>query len=85
MTGALVLTAVFSIIGTLQLFSEPQVLRAITSSISSSYTPNLLAYTQAFTANNPNYAAAIAVILAIGTFILSFGFLRLVQRRGVTA
>ena len=80
--SALVLTAVFSIIGTLQLFSEPQVLRAITSNISSSYTPNLLAYTQAFTSNNPNYAAAIAVVLAVGTFILSFGFLRLVQRRG---
>jgi len=84
-TGALVLTAVFSIIGTLQLFSEPQVLRAITSNISSTYTPNLLAYTQAFTANNPNYAAAIAVVLAVGTFILSFGFLRLVQRRGMAA
>jgi multiple sugar transport system permease protein len=83
--SALVLTAIFSIIGTLQLFSEPQVLRAITSNISSSYTPNLLAYTQAFIANNPNYAAAIAVVLAIGTFILSFGFLKLVQRRGAAA
>ena len=83
--NALILTAIFSIIGTLQLFSEPQVLRSITSNISSSYTPNLLAYTQAFTANNPNYAAAIAVVLAIGTFILSFGFLRLVQRRGAVA
>ena len=81
-TGSLVLTGVFSIIGTLQLFAEPQVLRSVTDDISSSYTPNLLAYTQAFTNNNPNYAAAIAVVLAIGTFILSFGFLRLVQRRG---
>ncbi len=82
-SSALVLTGIFSIIGTLQLFSEPQVLRAVTSNVSSSYTPNLLAYTQAFTANNPNYAAAIAVVLAIGTFILSFGFLKLVQRRGI--
>jgi multiple sugar transport system permease protein len=80
-SGSLVLTAIFSIIGTLQLFSEPQVLRAISSSISSSYTPNLFSYTQAFVANNPDYAAAIAVVLAIGTFILSFGFLKLVQRR----
>jgi multiple sugar transport system permease protein len=83
--NALVLTAIFSIIGTLQLFSEPQVLRAVTSDISSSYTPNLLAYTQAFTSNDPNYAAAIAVLLAVGTFILSFGFLKLVQRRGAGA
>ena len=83
--SSLVLTAIFSIIGTLQLFSEPQVLRAITTNISSSYTPNLLAYTQAFVADNPNYAAAIAVVLAIGTFILSLGFLKLVQRRGAAA
>jgi multiple sugar transport system permease protein len=79
--GSLVLTAIFSIIGTLQLFSEPQVLRAVTGTISSSYTPNLLSYTQAFVANNPDYAAAIAVVLAVGTFALSFGFLKLVQRR----
>jgi multiple sugar transport system permease protein len=79
-TSSLVLTAIFSIIGTLQLFSEPQVLRVVTNTISNSYTPNLFAYTQAFVANNPNYAAAIAVVLAIGTFILSFGFLKLVQR-----
>ena len=79
--SSLVLTAIFSIIGTLQLFSEPQVLRAITSTISSSYTPNLFSYTQAFVADNPDYAAAIAVVLAVGTFIMSFGFLKLVQRR----
>ena len=79
--SSIVLTAVFSIIGTLQLFSEPQVLRAVTTNISSSFTPNLLAYTKAFVENDPNIAAAVAVILALGTFILSFGFLKLVQRR----
>ncbi len=80
--SSIVLTGVFSIIGTLQLFSEPQVLRSVTTNISSTFTPNLDAYTQAFTANNPNEAAAIAVLLAVGTFILSFGFLRLTARRG---
>lgn len=81
--SSLVLTAVFSIIGTLQLFSEPEVLRAVTSNISTTFTPNLDAYNQAFTLNNPNEAAAMAVVLAVGTFILSFGFLRLVGRRGL--
>ncbi len=80
--SSIVLTGVFSIIGTLQLFSEPQVLRSVTTNISSTFTPNLDAYTQAFTGNNPNEAAAIAVLLAVGTFILSFGFLRLTARRG---
>lgn len=78
---SIVLTTVFSIIGTLQLFSEPQVLRSVTSNIVSTYTPNLSAYTQAFSLNNPNEAAAIAVLLALGTFVLSFGFLRLTSRR----
>lgn len=82
---ALVLTGIFSIIGTLQLFSEPQVMRALSGTITSTYTPNLMAYTQAFTFDNPNYAAAIAVLLAVGTFILSFGFLKFTQRRAAAA
>ena len=36
---SVILTGVFSIIGTLQLFAEPQVLRSISTSISSTYTP----------------------------------------------
>ena len=35
-TGSLVLTGVFSLIGTLQLFAEPQVLRSVTDDISGS-------------------------------------------------
>ncbi len=78
---ALVLTAIFSIIGTLQLFTEPQVLTAISNNISSSYTPNLYAYNTAFGNNNYYYTAALAVVLALVTFIFSFGFLRLTQRQ----
>jgi len=78
---ALVLTAIFSIIGTLQLFNEPSVLTTISPNISSSYTPNLYAYNTAFSNNNYYYAAALAVVLAIFTFVLSFGFLRITQRQ----
>ena len=78
------LTAIFSIIGTLQLFSEPQVLRSITGDISSSYTPNLPAYTQAFTSNNPTRGGDLRGARA-RHLLLSFGFLRLVQRRGAVA
>jgi multiple sugar transport system permease protein len=77
---ALVLTTVFSIIGTLQLFSEPKVLRPLASSIDSGYTPNLHAYNQAFTSDNQHLAAAEAVLLALVACLLSFGFLRLVGR-----
>jgi multiple sugar transport system permease protein len=78
---ALVLTCVFSIIGTLQLFAEPQVLTSISNNISSSYTPVLYAYNTAFANNNYYYAAAISVVLALVTFIFSFGFLRVTQRQ----
>lgn len=77
---ALVLTTVFSIIGTLQLFTEPVVLRAISTNVTSGFTPNLLAYTTA-SANNYPLSAAIAVVLALGTFILSFTFLRATTKR----
>lgn len=80
MRPALTLITVFSIIGTLQLFAEPLVLRPDDSNISATYTPNLVAYTQAFTYNNYSYAAAEAVILALLAVILSFTFLKVAQR-----
>ncbi|MEV0279325.1 sugar ABC transporter permease [Streptomyces sp. NPDC050610] len=77
---ALVLATVFSIIGTLQLFAEPMVLRPLAATIDSGYTPNLHAYNEAFTSNNQHVAAAEAVLLALVACVLSFGFLRLVGR-----
>lgn len=79
---ALVLTTVFSIIGCLQLFSEPLVLRPLTGNIDSGYTPNVHAYNEAFQSNNYHSAAAEAVLLALVACVLSFGFMRLVGRRG---
>jgi len=77
---AIVLTAVFSVIGTLQLLTEPLVFRQFTSTISSTFTPNMLVYS---TSSVPNFnlAAAFSVVLAVATFILSIGFLRLTQRK----
>ncbi len=77
---ALVLATVFSIIGTLQLFAEPFVLRAVSTNVTSTFTPNLATYSAA-SANNYSFAAAMAVTLALATFVLSFGFLKLTQRR----
>lgn len=76
---AIVLTAVFSIIGTLQLLAEPQVFRTFSAAVNSTYTPNLAIYTTA-SVPNTNLAAAMSVLLALGTFVLSFGFLKLTQR-----
>ena len=78
---ALILTCIFSIVGTLQLFSEPQVLSAISNNISTSYTPVFYAYTTAFSNNNYFYAAALSVVLAVITCIFSFSVLRVTQRQ----
>ncbi len=77
---AIVLTTVFSIIGTLQLLAEPQVFRSFSSAVSSTYTPNLTVYS---TSSIPNFnlAAAFSVVLALTTFVLSFVFLKVTQRR----
>jgi multiple sugar transport system permease protein len=79
---ALVLTTVFTIIGTLQLFAEPLVLKPLSTAITFTYTPNLSAFNEAFRTNNYGLAAAESVLLALGAFVLSFGFLRLVGSRG---
>jgi multiple sugar transport system permease protein len=76
---ALVLTGVFSIIGTLQLFNEPLVMRSVSSAVTTDYTPNMMVHAAA---NIPNYnlAAAYSVVLALVTCVLSFAFLKFTQR-----
>jgi multiple sugar transport system permease protein len=76
----IIMSVIFGTIGSLQLFTEPLVLRTVSSVITSGYTPNMLAYSNAV-ANNYNFAAAISVTLAVVTFALSFGFLRIVRGR----
>ncbi|RKR74451.1 carbohydrate ABC transporter permease [Frondihabitans australicus] len=70
---AILLTVIFSIIGTFQLFNEPELLQSIApNAISSSYTPNLYAYTLAFVNHDVNYAATIAFALGFVIMIISF-------------
>ncbi|MGV8967372.1 MAG: carbohydrate ABC transporter permease [Cellulomonas sp.] len=77
---AIILTAIFSIIGTLQLLAEPQVFRSFSSAVTSTFTPNLTVYS---TSSIPNFnlAAAFSVVLALATFVLSFAFLKFTARK----
>jgi len=77
---ALILTAIFSIIGTLQLLAEPQVFRSFSSAVTSTYTPNMTIYATS-SIPNVNLAAAFSVVLALATFILSFTFLRITRKK----
>lgn len=76
---SLIMTAVFSIIATLQVFAEPMLLRPLTSSISTTWSPLMRIYRDAFTENDIYTASAGSVLVALATFVISFGFLRLVR------
>ena len=70
---AILLTVIFSIIGSFQLFSAPKLLYELApSAIGSSFSPNLYAYNLAFTNQDVNYAAAIAFLLGFVIMIVSY-------------
>jgi multiple sugar transport system permease protein len=80
---ALVLILVFALIGTLQFFNEPQILRYLASgSISSDFTPNMYAYQQAFALANYNYGSAISFALGAVVFICVYLFMFITRKRG---
>ncbi|WP_432825151.1 carbohydrate ABC transporter permease [Dactylosporangium sp. CA-092794] len=85
LTPALIMTSVFSLIATLQVFSEPTTLRPLTNALPSNWTPLMKIYQDAFARDDIHTAAAASVVLAAATLVLSFGFLRLVQRRAFGA
>ncbi len=78
---ALIMTAVFSVIATLQVFSEPTTLQPLTNSLSSTWSPLMKIYRDAFVRNDIYSAAGTSIVVAALTLIFSFGFLRLVQAR----
>jgi multiple sugar transport system permease protein len=71
--SAIMLTVIFSIIGSFQLFSEPKLLYEIApNSIGDAFSPNLYAYNLAFTNQDVNYAAAVAFLLGFVIMIVSY-------------
>jgi multiple sugar transport system permease protein len=78
---ALVLTGVFSIIATLQVFNEPQTLSPLTNTISPDWMPLMRVYDLAFIQNNSYEAAALSVIIASVMFVGSFFLLRVSNKR----
>ncbi len=75
-TPAIILTCVFSIIGSLQLFTEPSIMSTLAPTvIQDHYTPNLYAYTLAFTNQQYDYSAAISFTLGAIVFVCSYIFM----------
>jgi multiple sugar transport system permease protein len=80
-TPALVMTTVFSLIATLQVFSEPTTLEPLTNVLSSTWVPLMKIYSDGFRDDDIYSAAAASVILAAVTLVLSALVLRAVQAR----
>ncbi|MCQ4209065.1 carbohydrate ABC transporter permease [Streptomyces longispororuber] len=78
---SLVLTAFFSIIATLQVFNEPTTLKPLTNALSTTWSPLMRVYQDAFVKGDIYSAAATAVLIAVVTLVLSFGFLRAANSR----
>lgn len=77
----LVMTGIFSLIATLQVFTEPQILSPLTNVISSSWMPLQKIYTDAFVLNDIYSAAATSITLAGASLVLSLLVLSVMQRR----
>jgi multiple sugar transport system permease protein len=77
--GALVIAAIFSVIGSFQLFNEPSILKDLApNAITTYFTPNFYAYSLTFSGQEFNYSAAVAVVMAVLTMIVAY----VVQLRG---
>ena len=82
---AILLTVIFSVIGSFQLFNEPKLLQQQAPNvITSSYTPNLDAYSLAFISQEVNYAAAVSFLLGLVIVAASYGVLLVTNRRNAT-
>ena len=72
--GSLAITVIFSIIGSFQLFNEPSILQNMVpgNAITTYYTPNMYAYNLSFAGNQSNYAAALAITMAVITMAIAY-------------
>jgi multiple sugar transport system permease protein len=78
--SSVVLTMLFTAVGAIQLFNEPEVLRTRASSISQDWSPVMFIYQAAFTEHDYGLAAAASLILAVLGAALSFVITRLGNR-----
>lgn len=69
---AVALATLFTVIGSIQLYTEPKVIYSASTAIGSRWTPNMFVQTEAFTDNNFGLAAAASLLIAVVAAALSF-------------
>ena len=81
-SSSLVMVTVFALIGTLQFYTEPMILRNnVPSVIQPEYTPNMYAQALAFNYNQLNYSATISFALGLLVVVFSVIFMRLTRNQ----
>jgi multiple sugar transport system permease protein len=83
--SSVALVLLFTVIGSLQLFTEPLVLSGSGSAITSAWTPNMYAYSAAFQRSDYGLAAAASVLIALVAAVLSFVVTRFSNRKEARA
>ncbi|MDA5282520.1 sugar ABC transporter permease [Streptomyces sp. Isolate_45] len=78
---SLAMVGLFTVIGSLQLFTEPMILHGTSPGVTSTWTPNMFAYTAAFERGDYGLAAASSVLLALAAAVLSFAVTRISRSR----
>ncbi|WP_284744762.1 carbohydrate ABC transporter permease [Amycolatopsis sp. RTGN1] len=78
--SSVVMVLLFTLIWSLQLFTEPMLLSQSTPMITARFSPSMYIYDAAFTRNNYGLAAAASVILLACTIALSYGVTRWTNR-----
>ncbi|MGW4214781.1 carbohydrate ABC transporter permease [Lentzea sp. NPDC004789] len=72
---------VFTVIGSLQVFTEPMVLKGFTGTVTSTWSPSMYVYEAAFVAGDNGRAAAASVLIAVICAVLSAVVMRFSTRR----
>ena len=78
--GAIVIATIFSIIGSFQLFNEPNILQTLAPNVDHAPTsrPNMYAYNLSFAGQQYNYSATVAIVMGVITAVIAY----VVQLRG---
>lgn len=79
-SGAVIVATLFTLVGALQLFSEPFILSDRVGAISSTWSPNMFIYHAAFENVDFGYAAASAILFAAFIGAMSWAFTRISGR-----
>lgn len=71
--NAILVATIFSVIGSFQLFNEPNILKSLSpNTIGSYFTPNMYAYNLSFAGQQYNYSATVAIVMGVITVIIAY-------------